>query len=279
MADAADAVGQPCSLAAIDGWFQVNYPKIKRSTIEAHVRGMTANDPSRRHHPGVAAKEPLFFRTMSGELARFDPGIHPIHPREAGMPGAIRPARRSRRAARGQRANYIDEQVIASFEESAKAHHFDHTKLLRLIGELNDNYGRGNAYAAHALLRAILDHIPPMLGCASFTAVASNYRWSRTDKAYMRRLIDFRVQADDVLHRQISRKPDLLGLDDMPARACVNRLLQECARPAANGELLSVTMLAVGGQPLVRVGKGRRDGVAVAATARESGVAVVAVVP
>jgi hypothetical protein len=226
MADAADAVGQPCTLAAIDDWFRANYPKIKRSTVEAHVRGMTANDPSRRHHPGVGAKEPLFFRALSGELVRFDPEVHSC---EVSMSGPTGPARR---AAPGQRARYIDLQVIASLEAGADARRFDHSKLLRLIGELNDNYGRGNAYAAHALLRAILDHIPPMLGCATFAGVASNYRWSRTDKGYVQKFLDFRIQADDVLHRQISRRPDLLGLDDMPARACVNRLLQECSNPA-----------------------------------------------
>jgi hypothetical protein len=68
-----------------------------------------------------------------------------------------------------------------------------------------------------------------MLGCTSFPAVANNYPWTRTDKGYLRKLLDFRLQADDVLHRQISRQPDLLSLDDMPPRACVNRLLQECA--------------------------------------------------
>jgi hypothetical protein len=166
MADAADAVGQPCTLAAIDDWFRANYPKIKRSTVEAHVRGMTANDPSRRHHPGVGAKEPLFFRALSGELVRFDPEVHS---REVSMSGPAGPARR---ATPGQRARYIDLQVIASLEAGADARRFDHSKLLRLIGELNDNYGRGNAYAAHALLRAILDHIPPMLGCATFAGVA-----------------------------------------------------------------------------------------------------------
>jgi hypothetical protein len=56
----------------------------------------------------------------------------------------------------------------------------------------------------------------------------NNYRWSRTDQGYMRKLLDFRLQADDVLHRQISNKADLLSLDDAPPRAWVNRLLQEC---------------------------------------------------
>jgi hypothetical protein len=125
--------------------------------------------------------------------------------------------------------SYIDAHVIASIKASTNARQFDHAKLLRLIDELNDNYSRGNAYAAHALLRAVLDHVPPMLGCADFKVVANNYQWNRTDKSYMRKLLDFKLQADDALHRQISRKPDLISLDDMPPRAWVNRLVQECA--------------------------------------------------
>jgi hypothetical protein len=91
------------------------------------------------------------------------------------------------------------------------------SKLLGLIDELNDNYARSNTYASHALLRAILDHVPPILGCPDFAAVASNYSWGRTDKRYMKNLTDFRDQADDALHRQISGNVDLLGFDDMTA--------------------------------------------------------------
>jgi len=124
---------------------------------------------------------------------------------------------------------YIDAQIITAVRVTNPAGRFDRTKLLRLLGELNDNHGRGNAYATHMLLRAILDHIPPLLNCADFKEVANNYTWSRTDKAYMRRLLEFKFQADDALHRQISAKPDLLTLEDIPPRAWVNRLLQECA--------------------------------------------------
>ena len=124
---------------------------------------------------------------------------------------------------------YIDVQVIHEIRMQASSCRFDCTKLLGLIDELNENYRDGNVYAAHALLRAILDHVPPILGCPDFNTVVSNYSWTRTDRKYMQRLLDFRNQADDALHRQISPKPDLLSLDDMPSRAGVRRMLQECA--------------------------------------------------
>lgn len=129
----------------------------------------------------------------------------------------------------GRSMPYVDVQVINALRAGNGADRFDRAKLLRLIAELNDNHGRGNAYAAHMLLRAILDHIPPLLNCADFKEVANNHAWSRTDKAYVRKLLDFKLQADDALHRQISAKPDLLAIEDIPPRAWVNRLLQECA--------------------------------------------------
>jgi hypothetical protein len=39
---------------------------------------------------------------------------------------------------------------------------FDWSKLLQLATEVNASYRRGNSYAVHALLRAILDHVPPL---------------------------------------------------------------------------------------------------------------------
>ena len=138
------------------------------------------------------------------------------HPRKATRPTASHPG-------------YIDPQVSASLAARAEAIGLDPGKLTRLVAELNDNYSRGNAYAAHALLRAVLDHIPPLLGCADFKAAANNYSWSRTDRGYARRLLDFKLQADDALHRQISKRTDQLGIDDMPPKVWVNRILQECA--------------------------------------------------
>jgi hypothetical protein len=151
-----------------------------------------------------AAGEVVFTRPADGR------------PHNAARPAAVRPG-------------YIDPQVSASLAARAEIIGLDPGKLTRLVAELNDNYSRDNTYAAHALLRAILDHIPPLLGCADFKAAANNYSWSRTDRGYARRLLDFKLQADDALHRQISKRTDQLGIDDMPPKVWVNRILQECA--------------------------------------------------
>jgi len=54
MADAAEVLSQPYTAEAIDSWYRAKYPKIKPTTVAAHVRGLTANDPSRHHYPGLA---------------------------------------------------------------------------------------------------------------------------------------------------------------------------------------------------------------------------------
>ena len=129
----------------------------------------------------------------------------------------------------GSRIGYVDPQVSAGLATRAEAVGLDPGKLVKLVVELNDNFSRGNAYAAHALLRAILDHIPPLLGCADFKAAANSYSWSRTDRSYAHRLLDFKLQADDALHRPISKKSASLSIDDMPPSIWLNRILEECA--------------------------------------------------
>lgn len=124
---------------------------------------------------------------------------------------------------------YIDADVATAVMARAEELGLRADKLRRLIEELNDNYDRGNTYAAHALLRTLLDHIPPLLDCREFQQLVNNYRWTRGDASYVRRLDAFRLQANDALHRTISRKADLLVMDDMPPRIWINRLLRECA--------------------------------------------------
>ena len=123
----------------------------------------------------------------------------------------------------------MDERIIAAIEAKDGTCSFSVSKLLDLIAELNDNCARASTYSSHALLRAILDHVPPILGYISFAEVANSYRWGQTDKKYIKRLLEFKNQADDALHRRISAKPSLLDFADMPPSVYVDRLLQECA--------------------------------------------------
>ena len=161
------------------------------------------------------------------ELQRFSPipdGFHGTIVNEMGVEYSIDP----------EADTYVSASVVAALEAAAAVSSWNCDKLHQLVNELNQNFADRNIYSAHAMLRAILDHVPPILACSSFRIVANSYPWGQTDKKYMKRLLEFRDQADDALHRQISSKPDLLDLDDMPSSVGVSRLLQECA-----GKLLS----------------------------------------
>ncbi|WP_349876179.1 hypothetical protein ABIH81_18740 [Micromonospora sp. HUAS YX12] len=147
-------------------------------------------------------------------------------------PTAVEPWHEPPAAMLEEAGRYIDERVFDLIKQ-AHGGRWDCTKLLVLLRELDDNYRAGNAYAAHALLRALLDHVPPLFGQSSFAQLVNNYPWGRTDRNYVKRLAGFRDQADDVMHRQIARIPCLLTMEDMPARAAVNRLLAGCAAQLA----------------------------------------------
>ncbi|WP_143202419.1 hypothetical protein [Amycolatopsis sp. CB00013] len=124
-------------------------------------------------------------------------------------------------------SNYINKALIGRLEAVQAVAKWNLKKLLQLLLELNENYASENVYACHALLRAILDHVPPVFGQKTFGSVIDQYGWGRTDKKYMKRLEEFRAQADDALHRQIRPREDILDFHDLPPRAWVNRLLDE----------------------------------------------------
>ncbi|PIY70389.1 hypothetical protein COY89_01390 [Candidatus Roizmanbacteria bacterium CG_4_10_14_0_8_um_filter_36_36] len=122
--------------------------------------------------------------------------------------------------------SYIKQEIIEGFVK--KSNGFDYKKLIKLFTELNSNYAAGYQYSSSMIIRAIFDHIPPLLGFNSFDEVVNNYSWSRTDKEYMKKLLDFKNEGDDALHRQISQAQDLLQIENLPGNNRVNRLLQEC---------------------------------------------------
>ncbi|MEV5944200.1 hypothetical protein [Streptomyces sp. NPDC051994] len=99
-------------------------------------------------------------------------------------------------------------------------------KLLDLISELIDNYAEQRAYACQMLLRALIDHVPPIFGQRTFDGVAASTGWVRTDKTYMKALAVFRKSGDDVLHRQLTTRPSRISMHDMPPSAYINALLQ-----------------------------------------------------
>jgi len=121
---------------------------------------------------------------------------------------------------------YIKEEIIEGFRN--KKDGFNYKKLIGLINELNKNYIMSNPYSCLSLVRAITDHIPPLLGFGTFEELLNNYRGSKTDKNYLAKLFSDRPVSDDTLHRPISKSEDLIDMGNVPNKQFLNRLLQEC---------------------------------------------------
>jgi hypothetical protein len=72
MKDAAAELSPPYTVGEIVAWFGQGYPRIKASSVRAHIKGMTANDPS-RHHYRVSGMTALFVRQPDKTLIPYDP--------------------------------------------------------------------------------------------------------------------------------------------------------------------------------------------------------------
>ncbi len=126
--------------------------------------------------------------------------------------------------------SFVSESRIAEIRALAPTA-FDLCKLARLCAELNIVYS-GRALLATAMLtRAILDHVPPLFGMATFTEVANNYSGTRSFKETMKRLEEAaRKIADAHLHGQIRTKEILPEPQQVNFAAEVDVLLAEIVR-------------------------------------------------
>lgn len=77
---------------------------------------------------------------------------------------------------------------------------FDLRKLIRFCEELNDSYSRENYLSAIMLLRAIMNHTPPLFGHTTFTQVVAHA--NRSSKGILEQLHDARPIGD--LHNHMT---------------------------------------------------------------------------
>ena len=112
-----------------------------------------------------------------------------------------------------------------------KSRDFDLTRLIRLIEELNIAYAESCWMSVAMLVRAIVDHVPPIFGKKTFTEVANNYGWNESHKREMKRLDEsLRNVADAHLHVRVRRKEILPAETQVDFRAPVDVLLAEIVR-------------------------------------------------
>lgn len=108
---------------------------------------------------------------------------------------------------------------------------YDFTRLLATLRELDVAYTTNSFMAIAMLVRAVIDHVPPIFGCRAFNEVASNYSGSKSFKRSMEHLNQsLRSVADAHLHVQIRGKESLPTFQQVDFRADLDVLLGEIVR-------------------------------------------------
>lgn len=125
---------------------------------------------------------------------------------------------------------FVDPNRMAQLREVSCAQ-YDLQKLIRLCEEINASYGNRCYLAVAMLLRAILDHVPPIFHCSTFAEVGNNYKGTRSFKDAMQHLEkSCRKIADAYLHTQIREKESLPTKAQVQFVSDLDTLLAEIVR-------------------------------------------------
>ena len=153
----------------------------------------------------------------------------------AAVEGAVRHLQRRevgsiQRFPSAARQQYVDASRISELQRSA-GDEWDVSRLVQLCVELNNAYASDSHLTVAMLVRAIVDHIPPIFGYTTFSEVANNYAGSRSFRSSMQNLQrSLRNIADAHLHTHIRRKEVLPNTTQVDFRAELDVLLSETVR-------------------------------------------------
>lgn len=135
-----------------------------------------------------------------------------------------------RRAPARAGAAYVDPARIAELKNLPTTT-CDTARLVRMCEELNVCWHGGAHHAVAMLVRAIMDHLPPVFGVTTFAQVASNYGGSKSFKEAAAALeTSARKIADGHLHTHIRRKETLPTATQVDSSALLDAVLSEVVR-------------------------------------------------
>lgn len=127
-------------------------------------------------------------------------------------------------------SNYVNNSRLDELR-NLKSDQFDLSKVIEICEELNKCVKAGCFLAIGALVRALIDHVPPVFGVASFKEVCSNYAGSRSFKEAMNNLDKTsRKISDNIMHAQIQRKEVLPNSTQVDFSNNIDLLLGEIIR-------------------------------------------------
>lgn len=126
---------------------------------------------------------------------------------------------------------FINDERILQIE-SIKSEDFDFSKLIKICKEINITYSNECYFAVSMLVRALLDHIPPIFGFGSFKLICINY--NEGGKSFQESMVHLdksqRKIADSFLHTQIRKNETLPNLTQINFSNDIDFLLSEIYR-------------------------------------------------
>lgn len=125
--------------------------------------------------------------------------------------------------------SYVDPSRIYELKEISNSN-WDTLKLVKLCNELNDAYKIKNYCSIPMIVRAIIDHVPPIFSASNFKELIAKYG-SKSFKESMQHLDNsLRKIADSAIHSQIRNKEILPNHSQIDFRADLDVLLAEVCR-------------------------------------------------
>lgn len=132
--------------------------------------------------------------------------------------------------------NYVNQKWIKELQ-SLNNPDFDTARLVKLCEELNKCYKNNCELGVAALVRTILNHVPPVFEMKSFEEVANNYSWGdgkRKGESKKGLMIDLeksaRTIADIHLHQEIRKLESLPTMTQVDFINKLDVLLEEIVR-------------------------------------------------
>ena len=125
---------------------------------------------------------------------------------------------------------YIDKSRLQELI-NITATRFDLSRLMEILEELNICYKNHCYISVITLTRALLDHVPPIFSCKSFSEVTNNVAGSKSFKESMKHLEDSsRKIADQHLHTQVRKRESLPNRTQVNFSNDIDVLLSELVR-------------------------------------------------
>lgn len=130
-------------------------------------------------------------------------------------------------------SNFIDNSRLTELIQ-IKSALYDLSKLIQLCKEIEYSFSEGNYYATALLLRAAIDHIPPIFSVENFNGVVNNYSSPGNAKSFKKNMHhlneSLRSIGDGHIHSQVRSKEVLPNATQVNFSHDFDLLLSEIVR-------------------------------------------------